>query len=102
MTYDFARPFVDAAQLPIYEALDVDEAREYGQTVRATAMSNAEYSERHKKFSGTRKMMPVPSHNRIFLGYLVIRKMGTKSEYETWMPDRVFEDLYVAVPDAEK
>lgn len=102
MTYDFSRPFVDASQLPIYEALDVDEAAEYGQTVLATAMSNVDYAERHKKFSNNRKMMPAPSHQRIFLGYLVIRKMGTKSEYETWIPDHVFEDLYVASPDANK
>jgi hypothetical protein len=97
MAHDFSRPFVDALQLPIYEALDMEEAREYGKTVRATAMSNVEYSERHKKFASSRTMMRVPSHHRIFPGYLVVRKMGTKNEYETWMPDHVFEELYVAV-----
>jgi hypothetical protein len=30
MTYDFSRPFTDASLLPTYEALDADEAREYG------------------------------------------------------------------------
>jgi hypothetical protein len=41
-------------------------------------------------------MKPEPSHSRIFPGYLVVRKIDTKSEYETWMPDHVFEEIYVA------
>lgn len=97
MAYDFTRPFVDSSKLPEYVALDIDEARQYGATVRATEMSNVEYSIRHQKFSSGRTMKPAPSHQRIFPGYLVVRKIGSKDEYETWMPDHVFEDLYAVL-----
>ena len=58
-------------------------------------MSNADYDVRYKKCSRSSRMMPSPSHHRTFSGYLVVRKLlGTSAEYETWMPDHVFEDLY--------
>ena len=28
-------------------------------------------------------------------GYLVVRRIGTAGQYETWMPDQIFEELYV-------
>jgi hypothetical protein len=96
MAYDFDRPFVDSTQLPMYVATDVEEARLYGKSVRAIEMSNAEYSARYRKLSADRTMKAAPSHSRIFPGYLVVRKIDTKSEYETWMPDHVFEEIYVA------
>lgn len=102
MAYDFTRPFVDSSQFPTYLALDTDEARKYGKTVRAMEMSNAEYSARYRKLSANLTMKPAPSHQRIFPGYLVVRKIETKDEYETWMPDHVFEDLYVCSPRAAK
>jgi hypothetical protein len=96
MAYDFDRPFVDSAQLSTYVATDIGEARLYGKNVRAIEMSNAEYSARYRKLSTNRTMKPAPSHIRIFPGYLVVRKIDTKDEYETWMPDHVFEEIYVA------
>ena len=96
MAYDFERPFIDSAQLPTYVATNIEEARHYGKSVRAIEMSNAEYSARYRKLSADRTMKPAPSHNRIFTGYLVVRKIGTKDEYETWMPEHVFEEIYVA------
>jgi hypothetical protein len=96
MAYDFDRPFVDSKQLPNYVATDIEEARLYGGTVRAAEMSNAEYSARFRKLSADLTMKPPPSHGRIFPGYLVVRKIDTKAEYETWMPDHVFEEIYVA------
>lgn len=96
MAYDFDRPFVDSKQLPNYLATDIEEARLYGGTVRAVEMSNAEYSARFRKLSVDLTMKPPPSHGRIFPGYLVVPKIGTKAEYETWMPDHVFEEIYVA------
>jgi hypothetical protein len=40
-------------------------------------------------------MKPPPgSHIHIMPGYLVVRKLGTPDQYETWMPDVVFEELY--------
>ena len=97
MGYDFSRPFIDSAQLPSYMAIDVEEALLYGKIVRATEMSNAEYSARYRKLSNERTMKAAPSHNRIFPAYLVVRKIGSKNDYETWMPDHVFEEIYVAL-----
>lgn len=102
MTIDFTRLFVDRSQLDEYVALDVDTTREYGKTVRAVEMSNVDYSVRHRKLAECQTMKPPPSHSRIFAGYLVVRKPGTKGEYETWMPDHVFDDLYMATPLASK
>ena len=96
MPYDFARPFVDSSELSTYVTTDSDEARLYGKVVRAVEMSNAEYSARYRKLSVNRTMKPPPSHSRIFPGYLVVRKIDTTDEYETWMPDHVFDDIYVA------
>jgi len=39
---------------------------------------------------------PPSSHRHIYLGYLVVRKLGTPDQYETWMPDLVFDELYEA------
>lgn len=99
MGYDFNRPFIDASSLPRFIAIDPDIASDFGQTVRAAEMSNADYDTRYKKNSAARRMKPPPSHHRIFSGYLVVRKLGTSDEYETWMPDHVFEELYA--PDVE-
>ena len=40
-------------------------------------------------------MKPPPgSQIHIMPGYLVVRKLGTPDQYETWMPDQVFKELY--------
>jgi hypothetical protein len=96
MAYDFNRPFIEAANLPEFFARDADVASDFGLKVRAAEMSNAEYGARYRKCAGGWKMKPPPSHQRIFPGYLVVRKLGTSGEYETWMPDHVFEELYSA------
>jgi hypothetical protein len=95
MAYDYTHPFVDASKLPVFLATDTETAQLYGAKIRATEMSNTEYSIRHQKLSTNRTMRPPPSHHRIFAGYLVIRKIDTRTEYETWMPSHVFEDLYL-------
>lgn len=102
MAYDFERPFVEFSQLMIYVTTDIEEARLYGKTVRAIEMSNAEYSARYRKLSAERIMKAAPSHSRISPVYLVVRKIGTKDEYETWMPDHVFEEIYTAMPLSTK
>ena len=95
MGYDFDRPYVDAMSLPEYMAIDKDEARRYGHTVRGTDMTNSEYAIRYNRLAESNNMKPPPSHNRKFPGYLVVRMLGTKDQYETWMPDHVFDDIYV-------
>lgn len=96
MTYDFKRLLADRSSLPLFVAIDADVATDFGAKVRAMGMSNAEYDVRYKNQAATSRMKLPPSHHRIFPGYLVVRKLGTSEEYETWMPDHVFEDLYAA------
>lgn len=55
MAYDFTRPFVDSSQLPTYVALDVDEARQYGKTVRALPLSGSNCA----KLTGSRPKVNV-------------------------------------------
>lgn len=92
--YDFERPFADASTFLEYLSIDEDTSSRFGRVVRAKVMSNAEYDIRYQRLSSTRQMRRPPSHLRIFQGYVVIRKLGTKDEYETWMPDHVFEEIY--------
>ncbi|WP_093387791.1 hypothetical protein [Rugamonas rubra] len=96
MTYDFNRPLIDRSDLPLYVAVDEAVASDFGAKVRAVDMSNAEYDVRYRKKAASSTMKPPPSHHRIFPGYLVVRKLGTPDEYETWMPDHVFDDLYAS------
>ena len=92
--YDFNRPFIVQADMGTYLALDAQTARNYGKTVKATELSNVEYQTRFGRFERENNMKPPPSCGRIFMGYLVVRQVGTDQQYETWMPDDVFDELY--------
>ena len=87
------RPFVPLEKMAIYIAIDSETARRYGSSVRAHEISNRDYKYRCKKHHNERAMRPPPSSDmHIYLGYLVVRKLGTPDQYETWMP--VFRELY--------
>lgn len=91
------RPFVSLEQMGSYSARDRETARKYGSVVKAAEITNRDYGYRYNKFSSTRAMKPPPSsHIHIYLGYLVVRKLGTPAQYETWMPEFVFDELYEA------
>ena len=92
--FDFERPFVEASTLPLYVAIDREVAQRYGHLVHASELSNAEYDRRYKRLCNANQMKPPPSHGRIFGGFLVVRKLGTSEQYETWMPDHAFEESY--------
>lgn len=95
------RPFIHLDQMMFYSTCDLDAARKYGPMVKATQISNREYGYRYNRLSSSQIMQPPPSsHMHIHLGYLVVRKLGTPAQYETWMPDHVFEDLYVATGES--
>ncbi len=96
-SFDFDRPFIDAATLPLYRALDAETASRYGAFAKAIPMANFEYTARHARFSRTASMRPPPNSARKFPGFLVVRKIGRRDEYETWMPEAVFSDLYAPV-----
>ncbi len=91
---DEKRSYIDVEQMALYKAIDSDTAREFGLIVRATLLPNIQYVRRFNRFGSSRKMRRPPSTNRIFLGYLVVRKLGTSQQYETWMTTDVFESLY--------
>ncbi|GAA4409838.1 hypothetical protein GCM10023089_23400 [Quisquiliibacterium transsilvanicum] len=69
-------------------------AERYGTKVQAASMANFEYAARHARFSKSTSMRPPPSIGRKFPGYLVVRKVGRRDQYETWMPESLFEELY--------
>jgi hypothetical protein len=92
--YDFQRPYASVSTFAIYVALDDEVASRYGRTVRAIEMSNSEYGTRYNRLRIENNMKPPPSHQRIFSGFLVLRKLGTPEQYETWIPDHAFEDIY--------
>ena len=94
MGYDFNRPFIAEQELDEYFAVDKEMASRYGKIIRAKEFSNMEYKIRFDKLKNEYNMKPPPSCGRIFSGYLVIRKWGKQEQYETWMPDHVFEEIY--------
>jgi hypothetical protein len=94
--YDFEKPFTRQEDMPQYLATDSEVGRRYGQTVRALSLSNAEYDLRYRRLNAVNNMKPSPRHSRIFGGYLVVRNLGNSMQYETWMPDHAFEEVYVA------
>ena len=92
--YDFERPYIEHAAMTRSTARDQATADMYGEVVLSTTLSNMEYKLRFERMSTSRAMRPPPSSLRIFSGYLVVRKLGQPDQYETWMPDHLFEDLY--------
>ena len=92
--YDFDRPFIAEDNMEYFEATDKREASKYGKTVKATDLTNIEYKTRFNALKHKINMKPPPSCGRIFPGYLVVRKLNSKAQYETWMPDHVFEEIY--------
>ena len=92
--YDFERPFIDQAAMGSFAARDPVVARRYGRVVRATRLTNVEYKIRFGRFGQANNMRNPPSCGRIFDGYLVVRRLGQFDQYETWMPDQVFEEIY--------
>jgi hypothetical protein len=95
MPHDFTRPFISVAEMESYTAIQNEIAVRYGRVVKAILISNREYSHRHAKLSSQHKMMPPPgSVMKIYPGYLVVRKFGTSEQYETWIPDHAFDEMY--------
>lgn len=92
--YSPDRPFVTLEQMALFDAVDRDTARRYGHKVKAAGVSNVDYKVRFSRLSSSQTMNPPPSCGRIFAGYLVVRKLGTADQYETWMPEHVFDELY--------
>ena len=95
--YDFDRPMMGIESMDVYEAIDKETAKRFGKTIRAASLANVEYKIRYGKLRDEQNMKPPPSSSRIFPGYIVVRNLGRKNQYETWMPDTVFEDLYQKV-----
>jgi hypothetical protein len=94
VSYDPNRPFWDLDQMSVYEAINAETAKESGPRVKAMVLSNVQYMARVARFGSERRMRS-PQHNlRVILGYLVVRRLGTPRQYETWMTEDLFEELY--------
>lgn len=93
------RPFITVAEMDDHIALDSDTAQRYGKVIKAAEISNRDYKYRYQKLRKTNNMKPPPSsHIHIMLGFIVVRNLGTDQQYETWIPELVFEDLYQRGP----
>jgi hypothetical protein len=92
--FDYERPYIAQGAMRTFRAIDPEVASRYGFLVKAADLSNREYGIRFNRFARENNMKPPPSAGRIFAGYLVVRRLGTKDQYETWMPYQVFEDAY--------
>jgi hypothetical protein len=78
-----------------FSAIRAGDARRYGKVVMAFALSNREYQHLFNRLGKENNMKAPPgSYIHVMPGYLVVRKLGTPDQYETWMPDLVFEELY--------
>jgi hypothetical protein len=81
--------------MELFRAVDEDEARRFGEKVRAMELSNREYQQRFNRLGEDNNMKPPPSSAiHIMMGHLVVRRLGRKNQYETWMPSDVFEEIY--------
>lgn len=95
--FDHSKKFMDSRAMHKYRSIDKSTAKKYGEYVFANEMTNAEYDQRYARLKNTRRMQHRNPYRRIYPGYLVVRKMDTKEEYETWMPDHAFEEVYEKV-----
>lgn len=92
--YDYDRPYISQPAMKTYVATDQKAASQFGRTVKAVELSNVEYKTRYGRMARENNMKPPPSCGRIFMGFLVVRRLGSRHQYETWMPDYVFEEMY--------
>jgi hypothetical protein len=92
--YDFNRPMMSVESMDYYIAIDKETAKRFGKIVRAAEFANAEYKTRYERLHDEQKMKPPSSYLKIVPGYIVVRNLGKKNQYETWMSDGVFEEVY--------
>src|ERR1700756_1413970 len=92
--YDPNRQYMDEEAMGVFEAIDNETASMYGKQVKAVLLANIEYKHRFDRYQSRFNMKEPPSCGRIFAGYLVVRRLGTPMQYETWMPTDVFEEHY--------
>ena len=101
-SHDYNRPFTDLDSMDSFTSIDPADAKRLGKTVRTFKITNREYQQRFDRFKKKNRMKPPPGSNtHIMLGNLVVRKLGTKNQYETWLPDHVIEDLYEQKKDPD-
>jgi hypothetical protein len=95
--YEYHRPFTNQKSTETFVAfvaIDVDTRLDYGQYVRATELSNVEYKNRFERLESRNNMKAPPGCEYVSSGYLVIGKPGTRKQFEDWIPDHEFDELY--------
>lgn len=94
-SYDWNKPYKSVTEMIEYVALQEDISARFGRVVRAMELSNREYGYRFERFCDANNMKSPPSSNiHITSGYLVVRNLGRRNQYETWIPHEVFQELY--------
>lgn len=97
MEHDFNRPYQDVDSMNAFLAIQKHIAAKFGQTIKAMELSNREYQQRYDRMAKSNNMRPPPGSSfHIMSGFLVVRRLGSPDQYETWMPNIVFEELYKA------
>jgi hypothetical protein len=92
--HDYNRPFIKYKDFKKFVARDKETESLYGKFVLAASLVNIEYKTRFYKLEKQNNMKPPPRCGRIFPGVIVVRNLGKKGQYETWMPEDVFEEMY--------
>ena len=94
MPHDHNKKYLPNSEFEEFISIEHNVTKKYGKIVRAMLLSNREYQHRFDKLNTKYKMKEPPLSGRIFRGYIVVRNVDKKSEYKTWMPDHVFEEIY--------
>ena len=92
--FENSKPFTSQKLTETFVAIDIDKILDNGQHVRATALSNLEYKIRFGRLEKKYNMKAPPNCEESSPGYLVIGKLGTPKQYETWIPDHLFDGIY--------
>ena len=97
---DYNQPLKPLKEMGLFSAISPSDARKYGPNVRAYPLSNRSYLHRYNKLAAKNNMKAPPqSGNKIMPGMLVVRKLETSKQYETWMSEDVFEELHEKFPE---
>lgn len=80
-----------------FVAINVDALLDHGQHVRAIELSNVDYKIRFDRLGIRNNMNAPPDCQNFTSGYLLIGKPGARNQFEDWLPDHEFENIYKKV-----
>jgi hypothetical protein len=96
-TYEKYRPFTSQNSIETFVAfvaIEVDTILDWGQHIRATEFSNVDYKIRFERLESRNNMKAPPRCDIVSSGYLVVGNPGAREQFEDWIPDHEFDELY--------